>query len=95
MRIAGEEVLAEFDLGDHYEKFIERQIAEGRFSSASDVVRAALSLLERQSADDDAWLAEAISESVNDPRPSIPADEVFERLERRYAADMAARRDGA
>ena len=33
-------------LGDHFAEFIEEQIASGRFSSASDVVRAGLRLLE-------------------------------------------------
>ncbi|WP_349370721.1 type II toxin-antitoxin system ParD family antitoxin [Salinarimonas sp.] len=93
-----ETVLPELDLGDHYERFITRQIAEGRFANASDVVRAALALLEqreRQRAEDDDWLADAIAESLDDPSPSVPGDEVFDRLERRYAADMAARRDGS
>jgi antitoxin ParD1/3/4 len=37
-------------LGDHFAKFIEQQIAGGRFSSASDVVRAGLRLLEEHEA---------------------------------------------
>ena len=35
-------------LGDHFNAFIEEQIASGRFSSASDVMRAALRLLEHE-----------------------------------------------
>jgi antitoxin ParD1/3/4 len=35
-------------LGDHFVEFIEGQIASGRFSSASDVVRAGLRLLEER-----------------------------------------------
>ena len=37
-------------LGDHFAAFIERQVAEGRYNSASDVVRAGLRLLEDQEA---------------------------------------------
>jgi antitoxin ParD1/3/4 len=37
-------------LGDHFAEFIEEQVARGRFSSASDVVRAGLRLLEEHEA---------------------------------------------
>jgi antitoxin ParD1/3/4 len=37
-------------LGDHFAEFIEEQLARGRFSSASDVVRAGLRLLEEHEA---------------------------------------------
>jgi antitoxin ParD1/3/4 len=33
-------------LGDHFAKFIEAQLAQGRYGSTSDVVRAGLRLLE-------------------------------------------------
>lgn len=35
-------------LGDHFESFIQEEIASGRFTSASEVVRTALRLLEVQ-----------------------------------------------
>lgn len=37
-----------FSLGDHFSSFIEAQISQGRYGNASDVVRAALRLLEEQ-----------------------------------------------
>ncbi len=47
------------NLTDHYDSFIDTSIALGRFSNASEAVRAGLHLLERQEAEDQArieWL---------------------------------------
>ena len=39
-----------FSLGDHFTDFIDHQVDAGRYSNASDVVRAGLRLLEEQEA---------------------------------------------
>lgn len=56
------------NLTDHYDRFIETSIAEGRFSNASEAVRAGLHLLERQAAEDKAkleWLRSAVQEGID------------------------------
>jgi antitoxin ParD1/3/4 len=39
-----------FSLGGHFSRFVEAQVEEGRYRSASDVVRAGLRLLEENEA---------------------------------------------
>jgi antitoxin ParD1/3/4 len=45
------------NLTDHFDQFIDQAVASGEFQNASEVVRAALRLLERQRAADEAKLA--------------------------------------
>jgi antitoxin ParD1/3/4 len=47
-------------LGDHFADFVDHQVVSGRYSSASDVVRAGLRLLEEQEAQLDALRAALI-----------------------------------
>ena len=44
------------NLTDHYDSFIETNITAGRFSNASEVIRAGLHLLEREEAEEKAKL---------------------------------------
>lgn len=52
-------------LGEHFTEFIEKQVASGRYATASDVLRAGLRLLEREE-EQLAWLRERIAESDAD-----------------------------
>ena len=44
------------NLTDHYDRFLARQIEDGRFKNVSEAVRAGLYLLERQQREDEARL---------------------------------------
>jgi antitoxin ParD1/3/4 len=75
-----------YTLGKHYEAFVKAQLASGRYNNASEVLRDALRLMEereRKLAALDAALARSIADSeagrVRD------AEEVFDRLEAKYA----------
>jgi antitoxin ParD1/3/4 len=75
-------------LGSHFETFIKEQLDGGRFNNASEVVRAGLRLLEDQEKLSALKLAElkaAIQAGIASG-PGIPAEEVFDRLEQKYAA---------
>jgi antitoxin ParD1/3/4 len=76
-------------VGEHFERFIREQLDGGRYSSASEVVRDGLRLLEEQEQLRQLRILElrkAVEESRNDSRPPVEAEEVFERVKRKYAA---------
>jgi antitoxin ParD1/3/4 len=76
-------------IGEHFERFIKEQLEDGRYSSASEIVRDGLRLLEEQEQLRQLRVLElrkAVEESRNDMRPTVPADEVFGRLRRKYSA---------
>ncbi|MBS0356205.1 MAG: type II toxin-antitoxin system ParD family antitoxin [Proteobacteria bacterium] len=75
-------------LGSHFESFVREQVQTGRFNNASEVVRAGLRLLEeseqRRQLELEALRTEiAAGKASGEPKP---ADEVFNRLEAKYAA---------
>lgn len=79
--------MASIALGTHYEAFIRKQLDSGRYNNASEVVRAALRLLEDFEASREQWLMREVparlAEIAADPSIAIPAEKVFADLEAR------------
>jgi antitoxin ParD1/3/4 len=76
-----------YAIGSYFERFLKKQIESGRYRSASEVVRDALRLLEEQEKLREAQiknLREKVQEGINSG-PGVPAEEVFSRLEAKYA----------
>ncbi len=71
-------------LGDHFSAFIDEQIAEGRYGSASEVMRAGLRLLEEHEARLAALRAALVEGEVSGP--ATPFD---------FDAFVAAQRKGS
>lgn len=74
-------------LGNHFESFIREQLQSGRFNNASEVVRAGLRMLEESEQRTQLELA-ALRADIAAGRasgPVKPADDVFDRLEAKYA----------
>ncbi|UGX86288.1 type II toxin-antitoxin system ParD family antitoxin [Phyllobacterium meliloti] len=74
-------------LGDHYERFIKKQLESGRYNNASEVVRAGLRMLEDFEEARENWLRKEIpnrlAEFQENPDIGIPAEQVFANLEAR------------
>lgn len=81
-------------LGDLQER-VEARVKSGRYASASEVLRAALRALDREETAIDNWLRRQIEEALADPRPSIPAAEVFRELREHHARRVKKERDEA
>jgi antitoxin ParD1/3/4 len=76
-----------YAVGEHFEQFIKQQVADGRYASASEVVRDGLRLLEEEAQMREAALQTLRKEIKKglDSGKGKPADAVFARLERKYA----------
>lgn len=75
---------------------IKAQVSAGHFSSTSEVLREAMRLWlnhEEERTERLKALRARVKESLGDPRPSIPAEQVFDKLERKYS-DMARQQKG-
>jgi antitoxin ParD1/3/4 len=80
-------------LGPHWEKFVKRQIASGRYASASEVVRAALRELEdrgnRLKALQD-HLAEGAAQAREGRFVELSVDDVLKRARKRAGRSAKA-----
>jgi len=74
---------------------LEARLKSGEYASASEVLRSALRALDRQDAALDDYLRAKVQASVKDPRPSVPAADVFKRLRARHARHTKAAKRGA
>jgi antitoxin ParD1/3/4 len=85
-----EDSVASVALGAHYEEFVRRQVESGRYTNASEVVRAGLRMLEDREAARERWLREEIPARLGELRSgaveAIPAEDVFSALKARNAA---------
>ena len=77
-----------YAIGDHFESFIKGQIEQGRYATASEVVRDGLRALEDREqlrAAKLESLRSALQRGANSG-PGLPADEVFATARQRIAA---------
>ena len=84
-------------LDRRYEDFIKRQLDDGRFDTASEVVQTALDMLEDFENVQKHWLREEIparlAEIEADPSIGLPIDEVFSKLEATHRSRMVRTRE--
>jgi antitoxin ParD1/3/4 len=73
-------------LSPHFETFVKEQVSTGRFNNVSEVVRAGLRLLEDQEQMKALKLQElrTVIQAGAASGPGVDAEQVFERLERKY-----------
>jgi antitoxin ParD1/3/4 len=75
-----------YAIGNHFEHFVKQKIESGRYSSASEVIREGLRLLEDRETLREAQiksLREQILEGMNSG-VGVPAEEILNRLEKKY-----------
>jgi antitoxin ParD1/3/4 len=78
-------------LGDLQER-VESRVKSGAYASASEVLRAAVRALDREEAALDGWLRRQVDEAFADPRPDVPARDVFKRLRKHHAQQIKGKR---
>ena len=76
-----------YTLGEHFERFVKKQVESGRYASASEVLRDALRLLEQEQQRRHAALDALRGEIDKGRKSGVPkrASEVLDRLESKYS----------
>jgi antitoxin ParD1/3/4 len=85
-----------YSIGKHFEQFIEGLIASGRYSTASEIIRDGLRLIEEREQSREAKLEAlraAIQEGLDSPSEEVDIDELIEDVKRRGRQRLAAERD--
>jgi antitoxin ParD1/3/4 len=83
-RMATAQTTLVVDLGP-LRQSVEDRIQSGSYTSADEDIRAGLLALEREEAHQDEWRTKLAKDALADPRPSIPAAQVFRELRAKYA----------
>lgn len=76
-----------FALGDHFASFVDAQVAEGRYSSASDVIRAGLRLLEAEETKLSVLRAALIEAEESGPSTPFDVEQFLVEMERDDTAE--------
>jgi antitoxin ParD1/3/4 len=86
-----------YSIGKHFEEFIAGLIAGGRYSTASEIIRDGLRLIEEREQRREAkleWLRAAIQEGLDSPSEEVDIKELIEDVKTRGRQRLAAERDG-
>jgi antitoxin ParD1/3/4 len=76
------------------QQVLDSMVSSGEYDSASEAVRAALRALEREKDALDEIMRIKIREALDDPRPSVPADQAFAELRAFHAEQLKADQGG-
>jgi antitoxin ParD1/3/4 len=71
------------NLGDHFESFVAQQVESGRYSTASEVLRDALRLLERRRKRE-AYIAQALDEGLASGISPLSHEEIWQGIMSKY-----------
>lgn len=74
---------------------LDERLESGAYDTASEVLRAALRALDREEQVLDAVIQAKIAEALEDPRPDIPAEDVFSELRAYRTEKMKAGKLGS
>jgi antitoxin ParD1/3/4 len=86
-----------YSIGKHFEEFIASLIESGRYSTASEIIRDGLRMIEEREQRREAkleWLRAEIQEGLDSPSEEVDIKELIEDVKTRGRQRLAAERDG-